>query len=343
MYERVQKSKFFQSLKNPYIKTCIQLHIQDYVSAYNLDDQELEQEYLVHLGKGNAKRKKLIEENQKNIDDPQISEYDKQLYRYMNQILEFIVDPKNNKLAMLLLTIYFMNIDNIKGVILNKFYYSPRIQKASQDLIEQMDFFSFTHLSKDKILNSLKIIIYTLLVDFEKCDKHEATMFIDMILNTYFSKKDLSPRIRSDYLEKYQIYCAGIYNQLPIFMTYTGEKERYYNDEDIEKIQSFFNHFLQDQAIIKFINNLDGTQKKVSEFCKHLHNKEFIYELISNLHKHYIFNPASLIQLHCENARKQLLRKILRNPIRALKALMMTISTRLYTKLTTRNSFQKPS
>lgn len=69
----------FQSLKNSHIKTLIELHIKDYVDAYNLDTKklELEQEYLLPLGKGNAKRKKFIYDNQKYIDNPQISEYDK--------------------------------------------------------------------------------------------------------------------------------------------------------------------------------------------------------------------------------------------------------------------------
>lgn len=339
----LNNNSLFQSLENPYIQKCIELHIQDYVNAYNIDADKLETEYLVKLGKGNLKRKKLIEENQKYIDNPQISEYDKQLYRYVNQILEFIVDPANNKLAMVLLTIYFMNKDNIKVTIFNKFYYSPRIQKASKDFIEQMDFFAFTYFSKDKIINSLMIVLYTLLVDVEKCEKRDATAFIDVVVNTYFDKKDLPSRIRSDYLEKYPIYCAGIYSELPIFMTYTGEQKRYYSDEDIAKIQIFFKYFLENIEVEKWINKLDKTDKNVNFFSEKLYNKASLYDLLSNLYKHYAYNPPSFIQLHCENARKQLLRKILRNPIIALKALIKTLLTRLYTKLTRLTSSQKPS
>lgn len=337
-----KENLFFQSLKDP-LKTLIRLHIKDYVDTYNIDTDKLEKEYLINLGKGNTKRKNLIKKNQKSMDDPKTSEYDKQLYRYMNQILEFIVDSKNNKLAMLLLTIYFINIDNIKATIFNKFYYNSRIQQASQDFMEQMDFFAFTYFAKDKIINSLIIVLYTLLVECEKCDKKEAIKFIKMVVDTNFKNSDVPVLIRSDYLDKYPIYCAGIYNQLPIFMTYTGEQKRYYSNKDIEKIQGFFSYFLQDQTLVKFLNCLNRAQKNVSEFGENLHNKEFLYELVSNLYRHYALNPTSLVQLHCEKIREESFTMIFKHPIIATKALIKTILTKSRTKLTTRNSSRKPS
>lgn len=330
----LENNIFFQSLKTPYIKTCIELHIKDYVSAYNLDAVALKKAFLVNLGKGNIKRKKLIEDNQKLIDNPSISEYEKELYRYSNQILEFIVDPQNNKLAMLLLTIYFMHKDYIKAVIFDKFYYSPQIQQAIKDLIEQMDFFAFTYFSKDKIISSLIILLYTLLVDIEKYNKSEAIKFIEFIVNTQFKKVDIPTNIRSDYYEKHPIYCAGIYNELPIFMTYTGKEEHYYNDEDLEKIQKFFEYFLNNKDLITILNSLDKTKKKADLFRETLYNKTLLHEAINNLYTYYALHPTSFIHLHRKKIEKSYPRTIFKHPIIWIKALISTILTNLYTKLT---------
>ncbi|MDD3343150.1 MAG: hypothetical protein PHR87_06205 [Sulfurospirillaceae bacterium] len=191
----VTKNSFFQALSSSYIKTFIELHIQDYINAYNIDADKLEKEYLVNLGKGNTKRKKLIEENQQKIDDHSLSEYEKQFYIYINQILEMIVDPNDNKLALTLLALYFNQKDLIKNSLIDAFYFDPRVKIALDDLTETMEFFSYSYFSKDKIINSLIILLYVLLVECEKCDKQESIKFIKIVVNTNFKKADIPTRI----------------------------------------------------------------------------------------------------------------------------------------------------
>lgn len=139
---KLAENLFFQSLKNPYIKTCIELHLQDYVNAYNLDADKLEKEYLVNLGKGNTKRKKLIEDNQKKIDDLSLTEYEKQFCQYMNQILELLVNQKDNKLGLYLIAAYFNQKDLIKNAIVNVFYYNPLVKIALDDFSELMEYWN---------------------------------------------------------------------------------------------------------------------------------------------------------------------------------------------------------
>lgn len=328
------KNIFFQSIRNNVTKTLIQLHIQDYVTAYKLDATKLEQDSLAKYGKGNEKRKKLIEENLEKINNPLTSEYDKFILEQINQILEFIVDAKNNKLAMLLLVIYFANKQDIKAFIFHNFFYRPDIAKACQDMIDQMELFSFTYLSKAKIINSLMIVLYTLLVDYGKCDRHDSIKFIDLVVNSLFDKYDLPSNIRADYIEKYQFYCAGIYNQLPIFQFYTGEKEAYYNDEDIIKIQSFLNSFVIKTENIKELTRLKEFQKQIDKVKQIIESKSLVYELLNNLHKTYSVKPYSMMQYNKDQNILHPFNLIIKNPLISLKALIKIILTKLYTKLT---------
>ena len=341
------KNSFFKSLKNPYIKTFIELHIQDYVNAYNLDTDKLEKEYLVNLGKGNARRKKLIEDNQKKIDDPLLTEYEKLFYVYMNQILELLVNPKDNKLGLYLIAVYFNQKDFVKNALVNAFYYNPLVKIALDDFSELMEYFSYSYFAKDKIINSLIILLYTLLVECEKCDKKEAIKFIEMVVNTNFKKADIPTRIRSDYIENHLIYCAGVYDKLPIFQFYTGDKESYYNDEDIAKVQSFLNYFIERKEMIPQFAQTKTIQKSFETSQNLIENKQRVSRLLNEFHKHYATHPNSYKQFLIAQAKEKpfssLAKAIKKNPLFALKYLILTILTNLYTKLTTRNSSQKPS
>lgn len=329
-----QKNYFFQSIKNNTIKTLIQLHIQDYVTAYQLDVTKLEQDSLAKYGKGNEKRKKLIEANLEKINNPLKSEYDKFILEQINQILEFIVDAKNNKLATLLLVTYFTNKQDIEAFIFHNFFYRPDIAKAYQDIAAQMELFSFTYLSKAKIINSLIIVLYTLLVDYGKCDKHDSIKFIDLVINSLFDKYDLPSKIRADYIEKYQFYCAGIYNQLPIFQFYTGAKEAYYNDEDVMKIQSFLKNFVFKAEDVQEFKHLKEFQQQIDKVKQIIENKSLVYELLNNFHKNYAIKPYSMMQYNRDQNIFHPFKLIIKNPLISLKALIKIILTKLYTKLT---------
>lgn len=334
MKVKLQKIIFFQSIKNNTIQTLIELHIRDYVTAYKLDTTELEQDSLAKYGKGNEKRKKLIEENLEKINNPLTSEYDSFILEQINKILEFIVDRKNNKLATLLLVTYFTNKQDIEAFIFHNFFYRPDIVKAYQDISDQMELFSFTYLSKAKIVNSLVIILYTLLVDYEKYDKHDSIKFIALVINSLFEKNDLPSKIRADYIEKYQFYCAGIYNQLPIFQFYTGAKEGYYDDEDIIKIQSFFKKIVIKTEDMQELKHLKEFKKQIDKVKQIIESKPLIYELLNNLHKNYAIKPYSMVRY---NRNKNILHPfkfIIKNPLISLKALIKIILTKLHTKLT---------
>ena len=343
----LKKNLFFQSLTNPYIKTCIELHIQDYINVYNIDADKLEKEYLVNLGKGNTKRKKLIEDNQEKIDDPSLSEYKKQFYIYMNQVLEMIVDPDNNKLALALLALYFNQKDFIKSSLIDAFYFDPRVKIALDDLTETMEYFSYSYFSKDKIINSLIILLYTLLVNFEKCNKKEATKFIELVINSNFKKADIPTRIRADYIEKYPIYCTGIYNKLPIFQFYTGEKESYYNKEDIKKVQDFLNYFIEKKELNSQFSKNSNMNQSFENSQKIAEDESLILKLLNEFYKHYALHPNSYKQFLLEQAKEKpfisFVNALRKNPLFALKYSILTILTKLYTKLTTLTSSQKPS
>ena len=202
----------------------------------------------------------------------------------------------------------------------------------------------------DKIINSLIIILYTLLVKCEKCDKQEAIKFIEDVINSEFEKSDIPSRIRADYIKKYPIYCAGIYNGLPIFQFYTGQNKSFYNEDHVKQVQSFLNYFVSKKDLIPSFaqtNNINDSFEKSAELAK---NEQMIFQLLNEFYKHYALHPNSYTQFLVEQMKEKplfdLVKIIVKHPIKLLKHTISFILTKLTTsfpKLTTRNSSQKPS
>ena len=265
----------------------------------------------------------------------------------MNQILELIVNPEENKLGLFLLAVYFNQKDLMKNSLINAFYYDPRVKIALDDFMETMEFFSYSYFSKDKIINSLIILLYTLLVDVEKSDKQKAIKFIKIVINTNFKKVDIPTRIRADYNEKYHIYCAGVYNKLSIFQYYIGEKENYYDDEDVEKVKSFLNYFIEKKELIPKFAQTDKINLAFENSQKLVEDEKLILKLLNEFYKHYAVHPNSYKQFCIEQAKQKpftsLVKAVTKNPLFVLKLLILTILTKLRTTITKLISSQRPS
>ncbi|HAF29759.1 MAG TPA: hypothetical protein DCG75_12000, partial [Bacteroidales bacterium] len=63
----------------------------------------------------------------------------------------------------------------------------------------------------------------------------------DLVYSFIDKTPELTDKYRKEYVtDKEDIYCAGIYNGLPIYTWYTGKNKSYYNDKDIKKMKVIF-------------------------------------------------------------------------------------------------------
>lgn len=305
--------------------------VNNYYTAYKLSENDQvknRSNTLELLGKGNKKRIKRYEQNQQIINDENSYKDEKLVAYFENCILKFIIDGKY-KTAYLILYMGFIHKDSI----LSSLKYNKQLKYIAEKMNKSLEFFSFTYLKPSKIVNSLTILMYLYLVEIKRYDKKQSLKLIRYIINTYF-KDDAPSYIRDDFLNK-EFYCAGIYNNLPIFHWHTSTKNKeYYTDENIKELYALINTVLFNSKFYKQIflktttNNLTTEQKE--QF------KEFDESLLKKL---IPYLPRSYIKLD----EYKLISKFTKSKLNRFKFLILflimfikTIFPALYTKFTTK-------
>lgn len=300
--------------------------INEYHKAYQLsEDTEKEQRTntLESLDKRNANRKKRFENNKIKLKDKNIHWTSRLVVYYENLLLRYIFKGKQ-KTAYLLLSIIFINKSFYMYHFNHIFKYSNIIKTSLIKFEESLNFFSFTYLAPSKIVVSISILLYQYLKKYTELQDDKVLKFIRYIVNFYF-KKDAPSRIQEQYFKR-EIYCAGIYNNLPIFQWYTStKKDEYYSNKDIKRLQIFYNKSLHSlKNLAPFINAYFGENKK--EILKP--TTQDIKNIIKNLPKKYLEIEQLKLNTKLDIKPKKTLKYYLYSPLR----LIITVLIALYTK-----------
>jgi len=306
--------------------------ISDYHKAYlkSFENEKKERtNTLESLGKGNIKRKKRFDKNQKTIKNKDSLLEEKLIALYENLILKRIIKG-DYKFAYLILTYLFIHQTRVHKE-LNKMFLFNKIHKiAFNSLYEALKFFEFTYLSPSKIVNSCAIALNQYIkIHLPNISEEERLKFVRSIINVHFSKHAPSS-LRADLFEK-EIYCAGLYNGTPIFQWYTSTKKNsYYSQNEIKKYFRIFTSLRKDLGIAsKLITNkfVKKDQRKIAE--EYFTNINKFEEVIKNTSIVYVQQPNKLIKYLDENYQKTF-----KDYIKLPKEALNTIFTALITKLT---------
>ena len=306
--------------------------INDYHQAYlksTMKEQELRVNTHESLGKGNRDRKKRLEYNESIMENENSSQTQKLTAFYEYQLLKIMINT-NTKLACLALTTTFINKNVDNYVHKRLFLFNKKMDIAIECKSEALKFFEFTYLVPSKIVNSCAISLYQYLKHCTNInDKKKEIKFIRNIISEYFPE-DAPNEIRDDSFRQ-EIYCAGIYNQTPIFQWNTSRQSKiYYKDEDIEIYYNYMNKAsnklgILTNMIIKILSN-KNTKKEIEKKIK---SKEALKKSINELSITYVKQPTKLIEVLLQYKQKSLDN----NRFRLIKALV-TIFTTLATKFT---------
>ncbi|MCK5109888.1 MAG: hypothetical protein KAQ94_00075 [Arcobacteraceae bacterium] len=227
--------------------------ISNYQTAYIKSKKEYKTiriNTLESLGKGNKKRIQKLEDNKNTIDDKSQSQ-DKRIIAYFENIILEPIIKGNQKYANLILSFAFIYKDIILSIFHLLFKYNKDILRIAKKMDESLEFFEYTYLAPSKIVNSITILIYLFIKENTNISKQENLKFTKNIINIYFPIN--APILRKDFLDN-DIYCAGIYNSLPIFQWNTSTTNKiYYNDENIKQYQKFTDKIFNELGILKYI------------------------------------------------------------------------------------------
>lgn len=281
--------------------------IEDYHLAYTkAKENEINPNSLASLKKGNVKRKKRYEENEKVFDDKSKPDTIRLIAFFENLILKKFLDG-DYKLAFLVLSLAFMFRPQTEVLLKRLFFFHKGYRISLDSLIESLKFYEFTILSPSKIVSSTAICIYQYLKHVAKIeDEKKILKFIRDIINIHFSKH-APQELRKDMFER-EFYCAGIFNQTPIFQWYVPKEKKslYYTDKDIEKYYEYTNHLFNDNTMFnQIIYKLYSKNMPSKTFMKDtLTSKEGLKLIISNLSIAYVKNPSKLMDFIYEENRK---------------------------------------
>lgn len=308
--------------------------IDNYYSAYILSKDESRTQRLntlESLGKGNVKRKQRYLNNKEILKNDNSNSSEKTIAYFENIFLKLIIKG-NYKVAYLLLGMVFMYKDSFKNLGF-LFQFSKELQNTLSDLGQVIDLYSFTYLSSSKIVNSLTILLYIYLIEVCKLDNRKSLKFIRYIITKYFSETTAPYTIRESFLTERKYYCAGIYNNLPIFQWNTSTKnDSYYLKKDIRRVKKYIRLLQNDsqdfnQGVFNYLT------KKLSQNEKEQLTKlddDFIIKMIDHLPKTYLSTEHIRLSKKLQLKPKKTILYYLTVPIR----LILTIFVALYIKFT---------
>jgi hypothetical protein len=312
--------------------------INNYYIAYKLSDENYiksRTDTLESLDKGNSKRQKRFDKNELSIKDKNINWTDRLVPFYENQILKLILDGKQ-KIAYLSLVLAFIYKDTFKSIFNEIFRFDKDYLIGIEKLDKSFDFFNFTYLKTPKVVTSSIILMYLYLKEFTDLEDEKVLKLVRYISN-YLYNKDAPSRIQENFFDR-EIYCAGIYNGLPIFQWHTSTvHDQYYTNEVIEEVEKLINISSDSIGILKYVIwGIFSRNLKKEDREKVLNpDKKLIKSLIENLPKVYLRNQQQKLYLKLKNdnlnARKPF-RYYLYSPIRLIFTLFIAFQTKFVIK-----------
>ena len=194
---------------------------------------------LESLGKGFESKKKEYKKNLSILNDGIIDPRSKIEVLLKKLLLMSLKNKRYSKVGMLILGLIYNNLPLYTRELRWYFTYDKRTQTIMDTLEDTLKYFEYTHLSPDKIVNSLLIVLYTRLI-LLGLDKNKAFKWSKEITALFIDDRDVpTDKYRLSYLTENEIYFAGLYNGMPIYQWYTGSKESYYDDNDVKQFQKF--------------------------------------------------------------------------------------------------------
>ncbi|MDD2267365.1 hypothetical protein [Sulfuricurvum sp.] len=280
--------------------------IGEYKKAYQYASQhkkDKKNNTLEALDKGYPRKEKAYKENKKKLNDESLAHEDR-LEAFYKTIIFLLLKKKNyNKVSMLLLASLYAQLPILKMIFTNVDKFNKLIQLVLQALEDALQTLEYTYLSKDKVLNSSVIMIYTILASAVKLDEKDAFKYTkDLVYSFIDNSAELTDKYRKDLLTDKEIYCAGMYNGLPIYTWYTGQDESYYNDEDFKKIDVILRVISnsKEMALVEkdvSLNMLKLFDKDASlTDIEKMTNKDEIIKWIKTSYKQSAIMPFSLFQ-----------------------------------------------
>jgi hypothetical protein len=256
-FSRTNKAVPFQVLKLIYF-------IGEYKKAYlhSKDDSKKQRtNTLEALGKGLQKRKEKAKELRQISRDENMDISTRSMALYSRILLIAFKNKAYSKTGLLILGYFFLNFPFHKHIMLRYFAHKKHYVESLQYFEDALHLFEYTYLSRDKIINSLLIVVYSQLVQLG-IEKNEAYRASKDIVRTFLDDENLTDKFRHSLLDK-DIYFAGVYNGLPIFQYYTGKDDSYYIDKDVRQIQRFFKLFIAMQKQSKQLSSIFNTTFKL--------------------------------------------------------------------------------
>lgn len=309
--------------------------INEYYTAYKLsDDDQIKgrTDTLESLDKGNYKRRKRLNDNDLFIKDENIKWTEKLIPFYENQVLELILGGKH-KIAYLSLVMAFIYKDTFKSIFNELFKFDKDYLIIIEKLDKSFDFFNFTYLKRSKVVTSSIILIYLYLKESTNLENEKILKLVRYISN-YLYDNNAPSRIQENFFER-EVYCAGIYNGLPIFQWHTSTvNDQYYTNDVIEEVEKLINISSDSIGILKYViwgiftKNLNKADKeKISN-----PDKKLIKNLIEHLPKIYLHNQQHKLYLKLNPRNSKTLKYYLLSPIRLIFTLFIAFQTKFVIK-----------
>ena len=242
------------------------------------DNKDKNNNTVESLQKGYPRKEKAYQENKEKMNDESLSTETRSEALFKTLIYLLLKKPSYNKVSILFLTAIYGNYPLINKLFSHLGMFNKIMQVVLQELENALQTLEYTYLPKDKILNSSLIMIYTVLTLQAKLNEKIAFKYAKELLTTFIDDDDnYTDKYRKSYLTDKDIYCAGMYNGLPIYTWYTGSNKSYYNDEDIKKVN----------VLLRAINGQKGMgfiAKIVSFNLLRLFKKDSTLEDVEEIH-----------------------------------------------------------
>jgi len=309
--------------------------INEYHNAYQLSKDTFKKQRtntLESLDKRNANRKKRYEDNELSLKNKNIHWSNRLVYYYENLILHPILNGKQ-KFAYLLLSVAFIYKNYLPIHLKYIFKYNKDFQISLSKFEDSLQFFSFTYLSPSKIVVSISILLYQYLKEHTELQDDKILKFIRYIVNFYF-KEDAPSRLQEGYFIR-EVYCAGIYNNTPIFQWYTSTKNtEYYTQYEIRRLQIFYKKAIHKIKLLKYVVSGYFGKKRTSQEIEQLLNPtpQDMKSIIKNLPLAYMNIEQIKLYNTLQVRPPKTLKYYLLSPIRLIYTLFVAFYTKLITK-----------
>ena len=318
-YDHIIKDKTLPYDLPQYTLTIIYF-IGEYKKAYKYasqDKKDKNKNTAEALEKGYAKKEKAYKENKEKINDKSLSVEARSESLFKSMIYLLLKKPSYNKVSILFLTAIYGYYPLLNKLFSYLEMFSRIMQIVFQEQKNALQTLEYTYLSKDKILNSSLIMMYTLLTIKVELDETKAFKYAKELLTSFIDdSSDYTDKYRKSYLVDKDIYCAGMYNGLPIYTWYTGSNQSYYDDEDIKKVKVLIRALIGRKGmgfIAKVVSltllkifKKDATLKDIEI----IQNKDEIIKWFKSSYKQSAIAPFTLFQ-HIMKPKKSIFRWII--------------------------------